>query len=422
VFAPLRRIRAIARDRAASRRGVATQGSRRHALPVRGSLPLRPVLPDPGMPVTIRHHRAAAVVLAMLAVLFAVFARAQVAAQQSIDAPGHELVVGTRVAPPFAMRSQDGAWEGISIDLWRHLAEQLHLRYRFVERASVQELLNAVASGEIDLAAAALTVTAERRKAMDFTQPFFWTGLGVAVPRGGVTAWLPVLRSLVSLRFLQAILALLATALLVGALIWIFERHDNEHYGGSPLRGFVAGAWWSAVAMTQAGAAQHGPRSTPGRVLAVIWMVASVITIAVFIAGITSALTTQRLQGIVRNANDLRGLRVGAVAGTSSVDYLSEQRLGFRAYPTAAAGLRAAEASEIDAFVYDRPLLAWMIREDFPRLDLASVTLDRQSYAIALPRASALRGPLDVALLETLHGEWWKETLFRYLGPDSAGE
>ncbi|MBN9511410.1 MAG: transporter substrate-binding domain-containing protein [Alphaproteobacteria bacterium] len=384
------------------------------------------------MPATLGPHRAAVAIVASLAAFLVALAPApagaqqagaqQAGAQQAGDAPGRELVVVTRVAPPFAMKTEDGAWEGISIDLWRHLAEHLHLRYRLAERADVPALLHAVTSGEADLALGALTVTGERRKIMDFTQPFFTTGLGVAVPRNGLTAWLPVLRSLLSVRFLQAVLGLLGTALLVGTLIWIFERHENEHYGGGALRGFVAGAWWSAVAMTQAGAAQHGPRSTPGRVLAVVWMVASVITIAVFIAGVTSALTTQRLQGIVRNANDLRGLRVGAVRGTATVDYLTEERLGFRLYPTAAAGLRAAEAGDIDAFVYDRPLLAWSLREDFPRLDLAAVTLDRQGYAIALPLGSPLREPLDVALLDTLHTEWWKETLFRHLGRDGGGE
>ena len=381
-----------------------------------------PALLRCGMPGTLGPRRAAAAIVAVLAAFLLALVPAPVAAQRAGDAPGHELVVVTRVAPPFALKTQEGAWEGISIDLWRHLAERLHLRYRLVERADVPALLHAVTSGEADLALGALTVTAERRQTMDFTQPFFTTGLGVAVPRNGLTAWLPVLRSLLSVRFLQAVLGLLATALLVGTLIWIFERHENEHYSGGAVRGFVAGAWWSAVAMTQAGAAQHGPRSTPGRALAVVWMVASVITIAVFIAGVTSALTTQRLQGIVRNANDLRGLRVGAVRGTATVDYLTEERLGFRLYPTAAAGLRAAESGDIDAFVYDRPLLAWILREDFPRLDLAAVTLDRQGYAIALPLGSPLREPLDVALLDTLHTEWWKETLFRYLGRDGSGE
>ena len=44
-----------------------------------------------------------------------------------------ELVVGTKVAPPFAMKAEDGTWHGISIDLWRRIANQMHLRYRFQE-------------------------------------------------------------------------------------------------------------------------------------------------------------------------------------------------------------------------------------------------------------------------------------------------
>jgi ABC-type amino acid transport substrate-binding protein len=285
--------------------------------------------------------------------------------------PQRELVVGTRVASPFAMKNGEGGWEGISIDLWRHVAERLGLRYRLEERDTVQALLEAVTTRQVDAAAAALTVTAARRQVMDFTQPFFATGLGVAVGRGDATAWLPVLRTFLSFGFLQGVLTLVGIALLVGALIWLFERQHHEAYGGPPLRGFIAEAWWSAVAMTQAGAAQDGPRTLPGRVLAVVWMVASVVTIAVFIAGITSALTTQRMHGVVCNLGD-------------------------------------------------RPLLAWTIRQDFPELEVLPITLDSQNYAIALPLENSNRVALDVALLETLRSEWWAQTRLRYLGRDAA--
>jgi polar amino acid transport system substrate-binding protein len=344
------------------------------------------------------------------------------AVAQSPPGPSErELVVVTRDAPPFAIKEPDGSWEGITIDLWRHVADQLHLRYRFVQLGSVEDLLHAVTDGEADVAAGALTVTANRRKAMDFTQPFFTTGLGVALPRVGITAWLPVIRTFFSLRFFDSVAILLSIALFVGILIWIFERHDNEHYGGGVLRGFVAGAWWSAIAMTQAGAAHEGPRSTPGRALAVIWMVASVITIAVFIAGVTSALTAQRLQGIVRSVDDLRGMRVGAVAGSSTVGYLMDQRIVFAAYPSADAGLHAVGTGQLDAFVYDRPLLAWMLRQGYSGLDLATVTLDRENYAFALPANSPLRNALDVAMLDTLQSEWWQQKRFAYFGRDSSG-
>ena len=59
-------------------------------------------------------------------------------AQDSAGASARELVVGTRDAPPFAMKDAQGNWEGISIDLWRHEAEQLHLRYRIEQFTTVQ--------------------------------------------------------------------------------------------------------------------------------------------------------------------------------------------------------------------------------------------------------------------------------------------
>src|SRR6185437_11626186 len=125
--------------------------------------------------------------------------------------PNRELVVATKEAAPFAMKADDGSWSGISIDLWRRIAEQLHLRYRFVEVRTVEDQLNAVTHGTADVAVAAITVTAARARTVDFTQPFYETGLGVAV-RGGLADWIPVLRTFLSFNFLQAILVLLGIA------------------------------------------------------------------------------------------------------------------------------------------------------------------------------------------------------------------
>ena len=328
--------------------------------------------------------------------------------------PDRELVVATKEAPPFAMKAADGRWQGISIELWHRIADQLHLHYQFVELVTVQDLLAATSSGGADAAVAAITVTAARSTTNDFTQPFE-TGLGVAVA-AGVANWLPVLRTFLSYRFLQAILILLGIALVVGTLVWLFERRKNDHFGGHPVQGLTSGIWWSAVAMTQAGAAQGAPATLPGRLLAVVWMIVSIIALAVFTAGITSAITTHQLQGLVRNVDDLRSLRVGVAAGTSSVDFLDHQRVVHRVFADVSTGLSAVQAGAIDAFVYDRPLLSWMVRQNFPSLQVLGVTFDHQNYAIALPRNSALRVQLDTELLESVTTDWWEQTLYRYLG------
>ncbi|WP_339151139.1 transporter substrate-binding domain-containing protein [Rhizobium sp. T1470] len=44
------------------------------------------------------------------------------------DFPQRELVIGTKEAPPFAMKDADGNWSGISIELWREVAQKLGLR------------------------------------------------------------------------------------------------------------------------------------------------------------------------------------------------------------------------------------------------------------------------------------------------------
>jgi polar amino acid transport system substrate-binding protein len=341
--------------------------------------------------------------------------RAQPAGPADPRLPDKELVIGTKEAPPFAMKQQDGSWRGISIDLWRRVADRSHLRYRFAEAETVQALVDGTAAGSFDAAIAALTVTAARERVVDFTQPFYSTGLGVAVSMSE-GRWRSVSRALFSFGFFQAVLALLGIAMCVGFVIWLLERRRTEHFSGG-AKGLGTGFWWSAIAMTQAGAAQNAPATLPGRVVAIGWMIASVIAIAVFTAGITSTLTRRELQGVVHNVNDLRSVRVGAIAGSSTVDYLDRQRMAHRSFASVPDGLTALQAGDIDAFVYDKPLLIWIVLHDFSTtLRVLDIVLDSQNYAIALPKGSPLRAMLNAPLLEETESDWWQQTLFQYLG------
>src|SRR5436190_5613303 len=114
--------------------------------------------------------------------------------------PDKELVIATKEAPPFVIKRADGTLYGISIDLWRQIADQLHLRYHFSEQATVEDLLSGVQDGSFDLAIAAVTATAARQRVVDFTQPFYSTGLGVAVPVDD-NVWTSILRTIVSFGF-----------------------------------------------------------------------------------------------------------------------------------------------------------------------------------------------------------------------------
>jgi ABC-type amino acid transport substrate-binding protein len=209
------------------------------------------------------------------------------------------------------MKRSDGTLYGISIDLWRQVAEQLHLRYRFLLQDTVEDLLKGTEEGTFDAGIAAVTATAARERIVDFTQPFYSTGLGVAVPTDE-NAWMSVLRTILSFGFFQAVLALLFLAVCVGFLIWLLERNKTEHFKGG-MSGLGAGVWWSTIAMTRGGAAQNAPTTLAGRIVATDWMIASVIAFAIFAAGITSTLTKRELQGVVHGVSNLRSVRVGAL-------------------------------------------------------------------------------------------------------------
>lgn len=351
----------------------------------------------------------------LLAAALLLLPAAQAAAQES-GTGVHELAIGTKEAPPFAIKDAQGKWSGISIDLWRRVADKLKLQYHFVEMPSVPALLDGVAKGNLDMAVAAITVTPERERQVDFTMPYFNAGTGVAVPVDRFASWIPVIRSLTSYGFLQALAALLGLAVLSGALIWLFEHRANEGFSGGLARGIGTGVWWSANTMAQR-AGGSDPMTVPGRIIATVWMIASVIAIAVFTAGITSALTTRRLRGAVNTVADLSSVKVATVQGTATEDTLSQMRIKYKMVGSLQDGFQALQKGKIDALAYDRPILAWMIRQGgLSAAELTDVTFQPQSYAIALQSQSTLRRPINITLLETVQSDWWKNLLFRYLG------
>jgi polar amino acid transport system substrate-binding protein len=331
-----------------------------------------------------------------------------------------ELVIGTKEAPPFSMKAPDGTWQGISIELWRRVALENDIRYRFAEEGNVHDLLDGVVTGKYDIIVAAMTPTAAREQAVDFSQPFYATGLGIAVSVAGVAGWLPVVRAMTSFGFVQAVMALIGLALGAGILIWLFERKGNESFGGGVTKGLSSGVLWSASTMTQRHTGNFNPQTVPGRIVAIIWMVLSIVAIAVFTAGITSALTTRQLRGAIHGISDLSSVRVGVVAGTSADDTLNRLRIAHRGFASLQDSINAVQAGKIDALVHDKPLLAWAIRENYSSsLELVEATFGLQNYAFVIPEQSPFRKKIDIAILGATHSDWWDHLLFQYFGAKS---
>ena len=222
-------------------------------------------------------------------------------------------LVGIVPAPPFAMKDGDGNWEGIAVDLWRHVAQDLGLRFEFREMA-IPDLLAGVEQGKL-LAALTAVATADRELVMDFSHPYYSSGLAIAVPvRASSGNWFEPLGNVISVGTAKITSVLLGLLLIAAILVWLFERHANpEHFSPRPLRGITDGLWWAAVTLTTVGYGDKAPRTRAGRVIGVIWMFAAVVLIALFTAQVTSSLTVTSLSGRVRGPADLAHVKVGAI-------------------------------------------------------------------------------------------------------------
>ncbi len=108
------------------------------------------------------------------------FCLALAALLMASTAPAEELRVGcARDLAPMD-EEQDGACVGFDADLWAAVAERLGLDYAF-EPMDFEDLIPALQNGEIDAAMGAMSITSQRERVIDFSHPYFESGLIIAV-------------------------------------------------------------------------------------------------------------------------------------------------------------------------------------------------------------------------------------------------
>jgi len=327
------------------------------------------------------------------------------------------LQVGVRVAPPFVIPDDTGGYDGLAIRLWEAVATEMGVDYVYHERG-IREALDETASGELDVAVGALTITAEREERLDFTHSWFRTGLGVAVNLRHDSGWWAVVRVFFSRDFLMVLLALAGVLTFWGLLLWLAERRRNrEQFSEQPLHGIGSGFWWAAVTMTTVGYGDKAPVTFLGRLIGLVWMFAALVTVSTFTALIASSLTVGQLESRVSSSSDLRRVHVAALPGTTGAEWLSGRQIDFSAYETLTDALQALERGEVEAVVSDETLLRYQISAfEMRRLHVLPFTLDEQEYGFAVIGAGALREPINRALLTVTVSEAWDRWQREFLG------
>ncbi|MFW5653794.1 MAG: transporter substrate-binding domain-containing protein [Planctomycetota bacterium] len=357
-----------------------------------------------------------------------------------------QLVVGIKETPPFIIADPPGTegenaekdadtstavdpgrWTGISIELLDALARELGFDYELKVFAEdeIAPMLDAVERNEVDLAIAAISMTAERETRLDFSHPYYTAALGIATTSEPQQPTMTLIKIVFAPDVLRVLVGLFVVLTIIGALAWFVERRRNaEQFPTSPLRGIGNGIWWSVVTMTTVGYGDKSPITRTGRVLAVIWMFASIVLISTYTAVVASSLTANQLQTPIDGPEDLADVKVGAIADTNSRAYLLNQGLGrIRTYSTIDEAFAALEDGRVTAVVHDAPILSYRLqRGGWTEIKVLQRTFHPQRYAIALPEDSDIREQLNQALLLMIESPEWRGILTEYTGQTSDDE
>ncbi|MEE9313656.1 MAG: transporter substrate-binding domain-containing protein [Rhizobiaceae bacterium] len=326
-------------------------------------------------------------------------------AQSQSETGARTLQVLTKKIEPFVSH-ENGKFSGFSIELWQLIAEKLELKFQFKLEPTLSDLLTNMKEGRGDVAIAAVTITAQREVDIDFSHPFFRSGLAIltANKASSISSQvMDVLRSVfLSKTFALAGMILLVILLLVSHIIWLLERKNNPQFARDYFPGIWDSFWWALVTLATVGYGDKAPTAVAGRLFAMIWMVAGYLLFVYFTASITSSVTIRELRGSINGPDDLPGHKVAVIAKSTSAAYMSRYANTVKTIHVdqIEAAYDLLSKGKIEAIVHDAPVLLFYAgQEGAGKTKIAGSVFQEEDYGIVLPNDSKLREPINRAIL-----------------------
>ena len=329
------------------------------------------------------------------------------------------VIVGTHVSPPFVMYGSEGDEpSGMAIDVWRLAADQLGVTSEYRRYPTFRALLDAAAAGEVDIAANNVTITKTRAERVDFTQPWFDSGLRIMVNESrGVGFW-SVVEGLSDAGFLRAYLWLGLVILAATILLTLFDRRFNASFPRRWREG-TAESFYTVMSVATSGRMPSRPNlfGWAGRIMQAFWLVCGIAVLAYVTSSVTSVMTALTLTNQIHNLSDLHDKHVGVADGSVAEEFMTEQGFGITEYEDIDSLVKALMDNEVDAVVDDAPVLEYYANShpDEP-LDIVGPLFRRDKYGFALPPDSALEGRVTLEILGSIEKDEIEALRLRYFG------
>lgn len=276
--------------------------------------------------------------------------------------PGTVLRIGTCELPPWSVKpsTSNPVWSGVAVHLTREAAQQIGVQTE-LHAYTFDGLRDALARGEVDVAASGIPITPENLSRFALTPAFDESGLSIATHLRPPLTFLTVIDRVFTEQVVLWGGTLGLMCVLFGTLLWAAERKRNPPFEGSPARGIAEASWWSVVTMFTVGYGDRVPVTLRGKVLAVVWMSLAFVLVTVASGLVTSALTVQQLRPVVTGPRELAKARVGCIADTAGQDWLRAANIDFTPYKDYETAVNALASDRVDALVGSTVVLAYLI-------------------------------------------------------------
>ncbi|XP_033217570.1 ionotropic receptor 25a isoform X2 [Belonocnema kinseyi] len=246
--------------------------------------------------------------------------------------PGETIVaakryfrVGTAMAVPWSLPVEDEhgkiKWTGYCIDLIKKLAQDMDFTYDLVipkdgefgsklKNGEWSGLVGDLATGETDIAVAALTMTSEREEVIDFVAPYFEQS-GILIVMRKTERETSLFKFMTVLR-LEVWLSIVGALTLTGIMIWLLDKYspysarNNKKLYPYPCRKFTLkeSFWFALTSFTPQGGGE-APKALSSRTLVAAYWLFVVLMLATFTANLAAFLTVERMQSPVQSLEQL---------------------------------------------------------------------------------------------------------------------
>ncbi|XP_004696796.1 glutamate receptor 1 isoform X1 [Echinops telfairi] len=372
-------------------------------------------------------------------------------------------IVTTILEDPYVMLKKNAnqfegndRYEGYCVELAAEIAKHVGYSYRLEivsdgkygardpDSKAWNGMVGELVYGRADVAVAPLTITLVREEVIDFSKPFMSLGISIMIKKPqkskpGVFSFLDPLAYEIWMCIVFAYIGVSVVLFLVSRFS-PYEWHSEEFEEGrdqttsdqSNEFGIFNSLWFSLGAFMQQGC-DISPRSLSGRIVGGVWWFFTLIIISSYTANLAAFLTVERMVSPIESAEDLAKqteIAYGTLEAGSTKEFFRRSKIAV--FEKMWTYMKSAEPS-----VFVRTTEEGMIRvrkskgkyayllestmneyiEQRKPCDTMKVggNLDSKGYGIATPKGSALRGPVNLAVLklseqgvlDKLKSKWW---------------